>query len=160
MRVDDERIGTLDAVPHPPAFGEDHRRAGHRGIDVQPESMLRRRSPQSARIGSSAVEAVVPVVATTAQGFRPAARSAATSVGERIGTHCEGIIIWHDADVLAAEAREQCGLLDRAVALRRRVDRQRFRLAPASRLARARISMPVREHTPARSGCRSMLCPE
>ena len=58
----------LDALPHPAALGQDHRRAGHRRIDVEPQTVRPRRRARSRAIGSSAVDVVVPVVATTAHG--------------------------------------------------------------------------------------------
>ena len=67
VRVEHQRVGALDALPHPAALGQDHRRARHRRVDVQPEA-VRRAISAIAPIGSIAVDVVVPVVATTAHG--------------------------------------------------------------------------------------------
>ena len=40
--VEYDRVGSFHSFPHPPALGQDHRRAGHRGIDVQPKAVPRR----------------------------------------------------------------------------------------------------------------------
>ena len=37
VRVDDDRIGALDSLPGPAELRADHRRAGVRGVDVQPD---------------------------------------------------------------------------------------------------------------------------
>ena len=64
MGIEDERVRRLDPAPEAAALGQDHRRAGHRGVDVEPEARARGRPRAIAATGSMAVVAVVPVVAT------------------------------------------------------------------------------------------------
>ena len=49
VRVDDQRVGALDALPHPAALRQDHRRAGHGRIDVQPDAVRLSRHVPSLR---------------------------------------------------------------------------------------------------------------
>ena len=101
----------------------------------------------------------MPVVATTAHGSLPARDVRRDQLRERVRPHREGVVVRDDAHVLAAEPREQRGLLDRAVALRRDVDRERPRLGLQARRGRARSRWPARGRRAARSGSRSTPCP-
>jgi hypothetical protein len=87
-------------------------------------------------MGSSAVVVVVPVVATMAQGTEPHARSARIASCERVGAHRLSLVDRDHPQVLAAEAREQGGLLDRAVTVHGGVDHQ----APVAGLQAAAAS--------------------
>ena len=88
VRVEHERVGALDALPHPAALGQDHGRAGHRGIDVQPRRRARRATSAIASTGSSAVRgrgAGGRHDRARAQAARPVvARSARSSASARI----------------------------------------------------------------------------
>ena len=68
---------------------------------------------------------VVPVVATIAHGRRPAATSSAIAAASASDLHRVLGVVRDQPHVLAAEAREQRRLFDRAVAVRRGVDDQR-----------------------------------
>ena len=137
MRVDDQRIGALDALPHPSAL-----RAGSSPSPPWPHRRAARgRAPSRRRAiassGSSAVDVVVPVVATTAHGRRPLQdvvldhRPRAIQAASRTTPSCGTM-----RTCGLAESGEQRRLLDRAVAVRRGVDDERLRFAPAARRAR------------------------
>ena len=135
VRVEHERVGRLDAVPHPAALGQDHRRAGHRGIDVQPQPVPATHVAQSRCTGSSAVVVVVPVVATTAHGHAAGGAVLGDGRRQRVGAHRVVRVARRRADVLAAEAGQQRRLVHGAVAVGGGVDDQRLRLGlqPAAR---------------------------
>ena len=59
--------------------------------------------------GSNAIELVVPRLAHTQNGVRPAARSAATSRGERVGAHRERLVVGHDAELRRCRCRRCAG---------------------------------------------------
>ena len=116
VRIEDERVGAFDAVPQPAALGQDHRGTGHGGVDVKPQLVARsdvgdgrdrieRRRHGGAGGGDN--------------GARPPSLGDVLlyQVIETIGPHGEGIVVRYDADVVAAEARQERGLFDRAVAL-------------------------------------------
>ncbi len=79
----------------------------------------------SAATGSMAVTAVEPTVATMAQGSMPAARSCWIIGVEGVGAHGVLLVAGDEAEVLAAEAGEEGGFVDGAVALGGDVDGER-----------------------------------
>ena len=81
--VDDERVGTLDALEGPAQLRAHHRRAGVRGVDVQPRAGCARSARRLPRTGSTEAVEVVPTVATTA---------ATSSSGERVRQHPEPLV--------------------------------------------------------------------
>ncbi len=106
VRVDDERVGPLDALERPPVLGAHHRRAGVRGVDVQPRpSRLARVGDRRHRIDRRSV-AVVPTVATTAAASDRSPSSSAP--------HPELVVAGHLAQPHPEHPRR---LLDRRVRL-------------------------------------------
>ena len=65
VRVDDERVGALDARERPALLLADHRRARVGGVDVQPGAGLRAQRRRPPRTGSTEAVEVVPTVGTT-----------------------------------------------------------------------------------------------
>ena len=136
VRIDDDRVGAFDAVPHPAALGQDHRRSRHRRIDVEPHAMSRgdradRRQRIDGRRGRGA-----------GRGDDRAGPKASSPIGgdcrfERLRAHRVVRVVRDAPDVLAAETREQRRFVDRAVTVRRRIDdqRRRLQLQPAAREA-------------------------
>ena len=129
VRIHHQRIGELHAIPQLAALGQDHRRARHRRVHVQPQLLARARRCAMSASGSKAVVAVVPQVATMAQGSRPAARSSTMAAASASARMSKLLIHRNHAQVLAAEPGEQRGLLHRAVRLRGHVHHQRPLLA-------------------------------
>ncbi len=124
VRVDHQRIGQLDAVPHPAAFRQDHRRAGHGRVHVQPQAMglgdlADRPQRVEGRGGGSAggrdhgaglVAGGQVLLDRRLQCFRAQGMA---FVGR------------DQADVVAAETGQQCGLVHRAVGMGADIDDQR-----------------------------------
>ena len=150
VRVDDERVGALDAVPHPAALGQDHRRAGHRRVHVQPGAGAARARRRSAPTGSSAVVVVVPVVATTAHGIVPARASRRPSLRRARRRASRNARRGHEADVVAPETGEQRRLVHRAVGVRGGVDDERA-FARACRPPRASAYSTLRSRAQIRA---------
>ena len=110
-------------------------------------------------IGSTAVLVVVPVVATTAQGTRPACAIRGNGLARARRPHRPIRVERIQPQMVAAEAGEQRGLLDRAVAVRRRVDDERrgSGLQPASREAVVGRALARAEQRDERAGGRGVL---
>ena len=127
VRIEDDRVGALDAVPQRAALGEDHGRAGEGRVDVQPQAVLRARPRRSrrrdrARSWWSCRWSPRRRRARARREILPHRRI------ERVGPHRVALVHRHDAHVRAPEAREQRRLVDGAVAVRRHVDDERLRL--------------------------------
>ncbi len=83
--------------------------------------------------------AVVPVVPTMAQGLRPGGEIGADGLFESVGAEGEALVVGDVADVVAAVAGEQRGLIHGAVAVRRGVDHKGLRLGLQSAAVQAEI---------------------
>ncbi len=79
----------------------------------------------------------MPVVATTAQGLSPAARSRAMAASKASGRMPKSRIVFDQTHIVAAESGQQRSLVHRAVALRRSVYHQRLLLGLQSSAAEA-----------------------
>ena len=82
-----------------------------------------------AAIGSIAVVAVVPTVATIAAGQVAVGEILGDHFGERVGAHGVFGVERNEPQVVAAEAGEQRALVDRAMRVRRHIDARRARFA-------------------------------
>ena len=151
----------LDAVPHPAALGQDHRRAGHRRVDVQPEPVPRRDLGDRARPDRAPSSPSCRSSRRPRTGRRPAARSSAIAACERVGAHrVTRRRAGRSADVArgrsrpgAPPSRPSCGC---APTRRRRAAAAR----PAARRGRARTRWRARARRAARRACSSRPCPE
>ena len=124
VRIDDDRIGAFDTLPIVTAFRQQHRRAAHGAIDVQPDPFSpRNRCERRDRIhrggGGRAGGR------DDGAGPEPRRTVAGNSRLERIDLHPELRIDWDRAHVLPAEAGQQRRLFNRAVRLRGHIDDQR-----------------------------------
>ena len=122
--VENQAVGPLHALPHPAALGQDHGRARQGRVHVEPHPVLLR----DVRHGRHGIERRG---ARGAHG-RPRARRAGGRSqilldGRRQEIQAEGVVLVRgdQPQEAAAEARQQGGLLDGAVALVRGVDHQR-----------------------------------
>ena len=88
-----------------------------------------RQISEIAAVGSNASDDVVPRVAHTKNGVRPAARSAAIAVGERIGSHRVGGVVGDRADRLRPDAGDAQRLLDTRMGVRRGIGDEVRRVA-------------------------------
>jgi len=136
VRVEDERVGAFDAVPHPAELGAHHRGSGEGGVDVQPQCValgdLRQAAERVERRGRRGAD-------RRHEGARPAPRG---EVGgdrllERVWAQGVLVVRLDQPQVLGAEPRQQGALLHGRVRLVRRVhdERRIFRLEAAPVLA-------------------------
>ena len=77
-------------------------------------------------MGSTAPVAVVPALATTQKGRRPAARSSRYQAIEVAEIHLEAVVRWHCADVGFADAEHAGGFRDRKVAFPGNIEAHRL----------------------------------
>ena len=128
VRVDHERVRALDALPHPAAFGQDHRAARHRGVDMQPDSVAPRdlgdRRDRIDRRRRGRADG-----GDDREGRSPFARSSAIISRKRVGAHGVFVVERDEPQIVAAEAGEQRAFVDRAVRVRRHIDARRARFA-------------------------------
>ena len=95
-----------------------------------------------------------------AQGLRPAGEVLADGRLQRVRAKREVLVVGDVADVLAAEAGEQRGLIHRAVAVRRGVDHERRGLRLQAAAAESEIRWRARARRSAPPACRWRRCPE
>ena len=125
MRIDDQRIGVLDAVEQvgeTPGGSRPSRRRPHRRA-----ARRRARSVTSAIAGTGSIDVVevVPTVATTAIGRMPARDVVVDAARERIRPHPKGGVAGDAHDVLLPDAERDRGLLDVRMRVFGDVDAQR-----------------------------------
>ena len=124
VRVQDDRICSLDTFPERTAFGQDHGTTSHRAIHMHPRPVGssdrhdridgiegRRSCCASSRHDGAGHPSSIPV-----RTHRQV---------QCIRKHRVGRITWHEVHVLAPEPGQESGLVHRTVALRRRVHNQR-----------------------------------
>ncbi|MCY1442462.1 hypothetical protein D9M71_588300 [compost metagenome] len=127
VRVDHHRIGQLDAVPHPAALGQDHRRAGHGRINVQPQPIgLGDFAHRAQRVESSGRRGA-------GGGNHGAGLVAGSQVLFDRRLQCfwaKGVAVvgGDQADIVAAKTCQQCSLVHRAVGVGADIHDQRLGL--------------------------------
>ena len=126
VRIEHERIGALDALPHRAHLRQNHRRAGHRRVDMQPEAVgagdVRDRRDRIDRGGRGRAHRRDDRAGLSARGdIVPDRRF------ERVRAHGESLVHRDEPQVLAPEAGEERILLDRGMRLRGRIDDERLR---------------------------------
>ena len=123
VRVERDRVGSVEPGEQVP--GRRRRRRGKAvgAVDVEPDTRSAQTSA-SAPIGSTAPVSVVPAVATTATGTRPAARSAAIAAATASGHEPPLAVDRQRADVRGADAEQLGRTLDRVVRLLGAVERR------------------------------------
>ncbi len=142
VRVEDQAVGALDAVPERAALGQHHRRPGERRVDVQPQAVLAR------ELGDPGERVDCRRPRRADRGDDRARHAACRAIGgDRVLQPLEAqrvaVVGLDEAQVVPAEAREQRRLLDRAVAFARGVDDERRLepLEPRAVLAEARAAL-------------------
>ena len=113
MRVDDERVGELDAVLRPALLVADPRRARVRGVDVQPRARRVRSAPRARAPGSTDANDVVPTVATTAATSSSSSTSARMRSSSSTGTLRSSI-----PSMRAAFSTDECACSEQTTTLR------------------------------------------
>ena len=138
VRVEDDGVGALDALPHPAVLGADHRRAGERRVDVQPQAVARAEGGDAGhrveRRGRGRAD-------RGDHGAGPAAGRQVLVDRALQQVQPERVLVvgLDEAQVLGAEAGEERRLGHRAVRLVARVDDERrvLGLQAAAVLARS-----------------------
>ena len=145
--VERDRVGAVEPREEVAGRRGRRRRQPVRAVDVEPDALASQTSA-SASIGSTAPVRVVPAVATTATGTRPAARSARIASATASGGIRRSPSIGSERTLLGAEPEDLGRALDRVVGLVRAVERRGGAAeAPTPRArasrARARPRAPV-----------------
>ena len=121
VRVGAVRVGLVETGVDPAQLG------AQRGDAAHGRRRRAARSPRAGRwrpargTGSKAVVDVVPAVAHTKKGRRPAARSSAMAASSASGRMANAVVVGDDVQVVGADAGDAHALLDRRVGLRGRV---------------------------------------
>ena len=138
VRIDHQTVGAVDPLPHPAAFGQDHRAARHRSIHMQPNAV------SSCDLGDGR-DWINRCRCGGAHGRHDGAREIAPRevrghhLRQRVRAHREIVVKRNLAYVVPSEAGQHRALFHRAVCMRGHVDARLAGLALQA-AARQRIS--------------------